>query len=96
MKKSILDDQIEAMIETTLTSDRKARRHGLNLGWSNHHIVVSFAIGKLSRIFRLDEDGFSVIDSDKTAEELRESASYLLRAAQIIDNKKEKNEQKSN
>jgi len=83
--------QIEKMLAASRDSRRQAREDATNFPWILPVFAVAFAIGKLSRIVKL-HDGMirlTEIPAIDMAEELREAAHYLLRAAALLEGKEE-------
>ncbi len=80
--------QIEKMYQTVADPQRASRSHGTDFPWMSPSFAIAFAIGKLSRVVRFDHQGIQItqtMNASLMAEELRESASYLLRAASLLD-----------
>ena len=83
-----MKNQIFKMLLTTEKPCRRRRREGKDYPWKNPVFAVTFAIGKLSRIVNYDSGSILLsrsIDEQTMAEEMREAASYLLRAASLLD-----------
>lgn len=77
-----MKSQVEKMLETVIAPSRLQRDGALSLPWNHPSMAVMFAWGKLSRI----HDGHTVVVSPAyAAEECREVASYLLRAAELLE-----------
>jgi hypothetical protein len=86
-----VNQQIIKMIEAANEPHRKDREDALNHPWHLPECAITFAIGKLTRIIK-DPDwpsGVYIlrkgIERNKAAEELREAAHYLLRAAALLE-----------
>ncbi len=80
--------QIRRMLEALEDPRRICRSAGVDLPWMSPVFAVAFALGKLSRILTFNHRGIRLSDKaeERTmAEELREAASYLLRAASLLD-----------
>ncbi len=80
--------QIEKMLQAIGDPRRTSRSDGADFPWMSPSFAIAFAIGKLSRIVRFSHRGIQItqtMDESLMAEELREAASYLLRAASLLD-----------
>ena len=84
--------QIEKMLAASKDSRRLAREDATNFPWILPVFAVAFAIGKLSRVVKLCDGMIRLaeISAADMAEELREAAHYLLRAADLLENEEGK------
>lgn len=82
-----MNTQIEKMLAAARDRRRQAREQATNLPWTIPVFAVSFAIGKLSRLVGLYDGMIRLVDIPVAdmAEELRESAHYLLQAADLLE-----------
>jgi len=83
-----MDDQIKKMLFAESESFRQARIMGMDYPWKSPVFCIAFGLGKLSRVIWWDRDDIRVarIAPVNLAEELREAAHYLLRAAHLVEN----------
>lgn len=91
--------QVQKMLEAENDPTRKGRAEGADFPWMSPVFAVGFALGKLSRIVKFNHRSIHISDAadERTmAEELREAASYLLRAASLIDPDEYENDQTTN
>ena len=79
--------QIDKMLVAATDPRRKAREEATNFPWILPVFAVTFAVGKLSRIVKLHDGMIRLVEMDAAdmAEELRESAHYLLQAAALLE-----------
>ncbi len=79
--------QIEKMLASSTDPRRQTREAAADLPWVMPVFAVSFAIGKLSRVVKLCDGMIKLVGVNKgdLAEELRESAHYLLQAAKLLE-----------
>jgi len=80
--------QIQKMLAASDDPRRRFREQATNFPWISPVFAVAFAIGKLSRVVKLQNGMIRLAEmaAADMAEELRESAHYLLRAAALLDN----------
>ena len=86
-----MNEQIEKMMAAENDSKRQARIQGRDFPWKCPVFSLAFALGKLTRIIYWVEDEIRIAKIAKCdlVEELRESAHYLLRTAQLIEDENE-------
>ena len=79
--------QIEKMLAASTDPRRQSREDATNLPWILPVFAVAFAVGKLSRIVKLHDGMIRLVEMSAAdmAEELRESAHYLLQAAALLE-----------
>ena len=82
-----LQRQIDKMLAASQEPRRRARESSTDLPWTSPIFAVVFALGKLTRVVKVNGKAVSlqIVDPDRTTEELREAAHYLLRAAELIE-----------
>jgi hypothetical protein len=82
-----MNRQIEKMLAAEKDPRRIARMDGIDLPWTSAVFAVVFALGKFSRIVKFSGQSISIqaVDKRHTAEECREAAHYLLRAAELLE-----------
>lgn len=79
--------QISKMLRNQDDPKRKAREHSTNLAWNSPIFSIAFALGKVSRIVQFTplRIRLTAMCPYRAAEECREAAHYLLRAAQLFE-----------
>ena len=79
--------QISKMMLNHQDPKRRAREFSTNLPWNFPIFSIAFALGKLSRVvcFTPLRIRMTATCPMKAAEECREAAHYLLRAAQLLE-----------
>ena len=82
-----MKNQIDKMLAASNDPRRKSREHATNFPWVLPVFAVAFAVGKLSRIVKLHDGMIRLVEMNAAdmAEELRESAHYLLQAAALLE-----------
>ena len=79
--------QIAKMMMTHDDPKRRARELSTNLAWNNPVFSIAFALGKITRVVQYTGMRIRLTARCpwKAAEECREAAHYLLRAAQMLE-----------
>ena len=79
--------QLTKMMLTHEDSQRKSREFSTNLPWNFPVFAIAFALGKISRVVQFTPLRIRLTSTCrfKAAEECREAAHYLLRAAELFE-----------
>jgi|GEM_PF-4333345 len=85
-----LSKQIKKMQELQNDPHRKEREGGANFGWNTPIGSIMEAYSKITRVVAVEPTSFNLVTSDHRycAEECREAAHYLLRAASLLEGHK--------
>jgi hypothetical protein len=87
-----MNRQIEKMLAAEKDPRRVVRRGGIDLPWTSPVFAVAFALGKLTRVVRFDGRGIRLVgkNSSHVKEEIMETASYLIRACELLERETER------
>ena len=86
--------QIAKMMLTHEDPTRQAREFSTNLPWNSPVFAIAFALGKISRVVQFTPLRIRLTSTCRfrAAEEVREAAHYLLRAAELFEDPTKKEE----